>query len=172
MGGVTKENIPLGIWVIWDLMKKRRQDLFGPNYKDIISLDSGQEHGKERLEEFLWSCSFSVVFSFQGGKAVMEVGISPSAAHLDNEMKILQELGRRRGMIDNLAEPDELALPVLGDVMELSIVLGGVQTTSKGLVLMPGGKVIQSFRKEDLKDVDAVKLGPFLDRIIPTLVGD
>jgi Protein kinase domain len=145
-------SIPLGMQVLWDVMRKPRLALFGPDYTKIYSSLLKEDNA------LLGSGASSVVFNFKNGKAVLKVGIHPSDNRLEHEVKILKTLGRHKRVID------KTALPVLLEEKLLAFALGGVPRTSQGLVLSPKGRVIESFFKT------LERKGEFLDRAIPSLV--
>ena len=131
-------GVPLGIWVLWDLLQKRRIDLFGPDYEKLI-----RSGGNINVGELLGTGSFGLVFSYQmegetHASAVLKVPILQKCTHLERELKILQHLEREEDPDTTIDEG--IALPVVMKVLHnLPVVLGGVKQQLKGLVLRPQG---------------------------------
>jgi serine/threonine protein kinase len=138
IASVDINKVPLGIRVLWDLLQKRRIDLFGPDYAGII-----RSGGNKNIRKLLGTGSFGLVFSYrlEGEKvasAVLKVPILQKCTHLERELKILQVLEREKDT--NTTIDEGMALPVVMKVLHnIPIVLGGIKRELKGLVLRPRG---------------------------------
>jgi hypothetical protein len=131
--GLDKAGIPLGLRLFWELMHKRHNELFGPDYNTLVR--EGQNNGME-IDVLLGSGSFSVVFGLRETNHILKLPRYHFLKHVEKEKLILAKLGRNR---DRANEIENVALPVLESIRDVQFILGNVKTVAKGLEMSPKG---------------------------------
>ena len=123
--GIDSKGIPLGQRALWGIMSKRRNELFGPSYKEIFQSEEG-------VGDILGQGAFSLVAAVKGNKSyVLKLPTLYSQDYVSNEKDILQ----------TLKSNDTPQISSLVETRRLNLHVGQMdpQPTVEGLVLSPRG---------------------------------
>ncbi|KAG7362459.1 protein kinase domain containing protein [Nitzschia inconspicua] len=154
--GLDEHGIPIGIRLLWELMPLRRQELFGPNYKELFC--------DTNISELLGSGSFSVVYSLhESENFILKVPTFARLHHILNEKEVLRKL--RRFRYGEEGDMQNIALPVLEKTCDIKFELGNVSCATQGLVMSPKGIPVVAFLQKGISTPPDEFIDSVIDRI-------